>query len=394
MNKNKFNILALFALCATAANVNAFEAGDVIGFEDGVMECPIGGEYPNCIYGVTGVASGSYFALDVNGNGRFDGSEKVAISSGLAGGIIIGEEQHADVYGNCIGAVPTAGGAGGVDESWCFFGNQGAHQVTTTPVTDNGDGTLDFSGWGVKWANENIPLYGGTATVICSTTPCRPNSNYVIEYFTTIPKGPFTGVSYQLHIVGAITEPSAHIAITADGGASQECSMHGGSNVTFNSSVNVPEGDSISSIEWQVGGTVMASGEQITEFLSLGSHNISARLTTVNGLSSTSQTQVEVEDTTSPHVTADFFNRLSNQSLQSLRFFNFLKVDAEAVDACDPSPVVEAMYGAPVEDDDSLLVLKHSGRVILDIPSLELTVRATDSSGNGAIATRAIDIRE
>ena len=53
---------ALFsvALCGAASNVMAFNNGDVLGFEAGVASCVVAGVYPNCVYGMSDVVSGSY----------------------------------------------------------------------------------------------------------------------------------------------------------------------------------------------------------------------------------------------------------------------------------------------------------------------------------------------
>ena len=160
------------------------------------------------------------------------------------------------MYGDCI----TGGGVGGIDAPFCFAGNLGAHQTITNPIVDNGDGTLDFSGLSVKWAGADVPLYGGVATLNCSAIPCTPSDNYIIDYVTTIPSGPFTGITYTLHLVGAPVIPQANISINVAGGANQECSETGGSTVSFTANVHMPDDDSINTIQWQVDGVEVSTG--------------------------------------------------------------------------------------------------------------------------------------
>ena len=187
---------------------------------------------------------------------------------------------------------------------------------------------------------------------------------------------------------------TAQITLDVAGGLTQECSQTGGSNVMVTSVVNIPENDSLATIQWQVDGTNVSTAESINEFLNLGQHRVTAQLGTVNGLSASAEVDVLVQDTIAPEVSADFINRFTNSSLIDLQFFNALKVEAAAVDVCDPAPVVEAMYGSPVQDNDSLLIFKRSGYVIMNIDTLDLSVRATDSSNNSAVSTRSIVISE
>jgi len=67
--------------------------GETFDFISGENSCYVeGGIYPSCTYDLKAVKSGSYFALDTNGNGTFDNSERIAIVS-AGRGIILGSSQ-------------------------------------------------------------------------------------------------------------------------------------------------------------------------------------------------------------------------------------------------------------------------------------------------------------
>ncbi len=130
-------------------NAFSYNTGDVIDFKPGQRVCVIDGTYPNCLYDIFEV-TGSYFAMDANGNGVFDSQERTPIIPGPDGGIIIGVAQPA--YGS-HSSCPDGSETPGLDMPWCFFNNTGMHQTISVPVTDNGDGTLNFTGWGgdLEW---------------------------------------------------------------------------------------------------------------------------------------------------------------------------------------------------------------------------------------------------
>ena len=83
-NKMLAGMLAVTSL-GTASSVYAFNSGDVITFKPGVSSYGSGGP----------VVTGSYFAMDINGNGKFSAAERTAIAPGANGGIIIGALQPA-----------------------------------------------------------------------------------------------------------------------------------------------------------------------------------------------------------------------------------------------------------------------------------------------------------
>lgn len=91
--------------------------------------------------------SGSYFALDGNGNLKIATTEKVAIGQGTTG-IVIGATT---VAGASHAGEPTAGDTNAIDAPWTFFGNTGS-DYTTVGITGSTTAGLDMSGWTWTWA--------------------------------------------------------------------------------------------------------------------------------------------------------------------------------------------------------------------------------------------------
>ena len=72
-------LLAILGMVQTEAQA-ALPADAILAFDPGITSCTQGAGTPpdNCSYG-TKVATGSYFAMDTNGDGTFTGNEKLAI---------------------------------------------------------------------------------------------------------------------------------------------------------------------------------------------------------------------------------------------------------------------------------------------------------------------------
>jgi hypothetical protein len=206
---------------STTASANLGTSA-ILSFQAGVYTCVMG----NCVNYGTNVATGSYFALDANGNGSFQSQEKTALV--MHDGIHMGATQSAsgshtgDSFGTGNGYTGTNyvmvgmdnGGtptnpnddlplwmqnsgpnstattdrfvantteAPGIDEPWSFFGNTGMH-YTSSPITVANDlgfnaGTgkyekeLDFTGWGVTWNGiPAIPMGGDAANFPTNNT--------------------------------------------------------------------------------------------------------------------------------------------------------------------------------------------------------------------------------
>jgi len=388
MNKNLLSILIATTALSTTSTVNAFNNGDVINFKPSELGCLVPtNTFPACSYGSV-VISGSYFAMDTDGDGSFRDNEKIAISPGSDGGIVIGALQPATSHSFC----PDGTEISPVDAPWCFFGNSGSHQVTGIPITDNGDGTLDFSGWGVTWNGiSNIPMgqVVSNATLTCSSSPCTVNDVYEINLTSVVPANDpsnFGGVAYQLHLESnGPAIPTASINITITGGTIQQCSSRGGSTIQMNSTTIIPADDSVDNINWIVDGVTVATGDNVSSFIDLGSHNVTASVTTVNGLTAIQNVNVTVQDTTSPVITAAFIDKETGNVITEAATSDKVKLQVEATDVCDSSPIVSASIGAPVEDRQTIKIDAEKGKIKLHTSKLTLTATAVDASGNAAI---------
>lgn len=240
MKKSILNGAIAVALGSAGMSANAaLTTSAVLQFDPGVISCisNVGTPPGNCYYG-TAVKSGSYFAMDTDGNG-FKQSERTAIS--MHDGIHIGVAQGAtgshsgapfgaangytgdapiqvgqasdgspifQTDGNGNQVLQTVTEVPGIDEPWNFFGNTGMH-FTTSPITEVAPGELDFSGWRVTW--NGIPAInmgtGANATITCSTASCSDSSTFTLDYAATVPAGDasgFGGVAYAFHATGHV----------------------------------------------------------------------------------------------------------------------------------------------------------------------------------------------
>ena len=130
MKNKKLEVLSIAALFATSINANAFNNGDIISFDPGVMGCLYPPYICETFPGFEVVTKGSYYALDLDGNGSFQENERVPLFQGPDGGIVLGMLQPGP----------------GIDLPWEFFGQLGMHQTTVTPVTQNPDGSIMYPG--------------------------------------------------------------------------------------------------------------------------------------------------------------------------------------------------------------------------------------------------------
>ena len=172
------------------------------------------GTPPNsCSYG-TNVTSGSWFGMDGNGSGTITNGEKVRID-------VLADYNFSDLTvatGSHAGSIN--GTESPVSDIWEFFGGTGMNYLTS-PMVDNGDGTVDMSGWTVAWNGiAAIPMGGdtanfasdtGLATLTCGTD-CAVNDTFTLTYEAHVPLGDasgFGGVLYALNLEGTVASVSA-----------------------------------------------------------------------------------------------------------------------------------------------------------------------------------------
>ena len=193
-------VLGGAALNANAALTSRATLSFTLG-SSAVVACNYGTTPPcgKAAYNITDVV-GSYFSMDTNGNG-LEPIEKTPIGS--FNGIHMGTSQAAG--GSHTGAINGSENPN-IDAPWTFFGGTGMHQ-TTSAITDNGDGTMDFSGWNVTWNGiASIPVVATSPTTItCNTATCSDTSTYTLDGAFHVNGAGFTTVAYTVHLEGTVT---------------------------------------------------------------------------------------------------------------------------------------------------------------------------------------------
>ena len=134
-----------------------------------------------------GLASGSGFAMgDGIGSGTTDGW--TALLPGTDGGLIVGTTQPKKA----------------IVAQWAYFNGPG-NNYTTSAVTADTGGALDFSGWTVFWGGGPIPM-GSTSDYVFTAVTASTYSidgAHVVSHPTDANFG-FNGVVYTLHLEGSI----------------------------------------------------------------------------------------------------------------------------------------------------------------------------------------------
>jgi hypothetical protein len=187
---------------AMSAHAVAFTSGDALSITTGVEVLDTNGNFLN-------ISSGSYFAMDTNGNGKIAGTEKVSLSQGTTG-LVIGTTTSA---GASHAGAPTGGDTNAITAPWNFFGNTGSDYLTVA-ATGSTDTGLDFSGWTVTWNGiPAIPMGAGAWGVGYADGIANISWNgidggaYTLDYHGTVPledASGFGGVSYALHLEGTV----------------------------------------------------------------------------------------------------------------------------------------------------------------------------------------------
>lgn len=197
---------------------------------------------------------GSYFAMDMSGNGAFENSERNGLSQGSAprGGFKLRTTQPAS--GTHSGA-PDGTETTGIDAAWNFFSNTGLHLTTSNSsvLSDDGAGnvTVDMSGWAVSWNGISVIPMGsgpsnGVGTVTCTNT-CEIGDTYTLDYLATVPPGDpsgFGNVNYQLHLegtVGSFNNPPVTTDLNTE--VTSASAIPAGTSVILDLTLNVTDSD-------------------------------------------------------------------------------------------------------------------------------------------------------
>lgn len=397
---NTKNARAAHLVAALALSTSSLAAQAVLP-DGAVLQFVAGTDSYDSSGNPIGVSSGSYFAVDTNGNGKFAMLERIAIA--MHDGIVIGASQPAS--GSHAGPVDGSESPG-IDEPWNFFGNAGMFQ-TLSPVLDYGDGTLDFSGLGVTWAGiPNIPLGQiahpsdtQRANIVCSSTPCQIGDTYVLEFRGHVPQGDpsgFGGVWFALHLEGTITGGpiGPRVVIRTTGGDQQECASHDGTPIAVNATVTLPPGDRLAAINWLLDGASVGSGEEIVATVPLGVHDLAAEVTTIGGLSTVARRQITVRDTQAPTMSAAFVDKQSGVAVTQVTDNTKVRIRAQAQDVCDPAPAVDAVLGVPVQDGSMIGIKVERGRANIAVSQIRLSVNGRDATGNAASASAVLNVSE
>lgn len=190
---------------ASAALVNGLNATPGAAYSCGA---DLGTPPDSCSFG-TNVTSGSWFGMDGSGNGSIQAPEKVRLD-------IVADYGFDDLTvatGSHPGSIN--GTESPVSDIWEFFGGTGMDYLTSAMV-DNGDGTVDMTGWTVAWNGiPAIPMGGdganfggdtGLAAFSCGT--CNIGDAFTLDYAAHVPLGDqsgFGGVVYNLHLEGTVS---------------------------------------------------------------------------------------------------------------------------------------------------------------------------------------------
>ena len=204
------------ALSTVSAHAFTLNNGDALTIESGVPIYDSDGNQMN--------VTGSWFAVDANGNSIISGTEKLILSEGNTG-LIIGTTPPA---GASHAGSPTAGDTNAITAPWSFFGSTGS-DYTTVGITGDTVNGLNLSGWTVTWNDIlSIPMGSGawTPAAAIAGMAAGPYTNgvgkfswngvsgstYTVDYLATVPLGEpsgFGGVKYALHLEGVAAIPEA-----------------------------------------------------------------------------------------------------------------------------------------------------------------------------------------
>ncbi len=158
------------------------------------------------------ITQGSWFAINLNGNARVDGFEKVALSQGTDG-IVVGMTTSPGAYHAGL-VLPSDSNA--VTAPWVFFGNTGSDYIVV-PISGGTQG-VDMSGWRAAWLTISDLSLGSGAWgsgfldgIGNFAWNGQDGAAYTLDYRATIPQSDpngFGGLQYALHLEGIVQRAS------------------------------------------------------------------------------------------------------------------------------------------------------------------------------------------
>ena len=201
MNNKIISLSTIVLICGISNNANAALVGDatlLMGPQTGFCDYDLGTYPDSCV--VATIPDGNYFAMDNDGSGFLENSERVGIEAGTDGGIKLSSVQ----------------GAGEIDSVWSFFDGDGYH-ITLSGITvssDNGAGnvTLDMTGWTLFWGGETINMVAVTDAIVSCGNTCENGDSFTLDYNALVLTNNLADIPYQLHLTGTVSSvpvPSA-----------------------------------------------------------------------------------------------------------------------------------------------------------------------------------------
>jgi len=209
---------------------------------------------------------------------------------------------------------------------------------------------------------------------------------------------PYTEI-YNITIISLGEQiPRAKVRVTVQGGTTQECNEHGGSTVTYNSTVDLFNGGELSSLDWLLDGEIVSSGTDFsyTTYTLLGQHTIEAIATLVTGHTGSDLVSVNIKDTLQPGITPSFIDARTHEVITEIadNEKHYVEVELLAEDICDPQPTTSGTIVPvfTVNNADIIIVKAKKGLISMPSTALNLNALAKDRSGNALSAYTSLKI--
>jgi hypothetical protein len=202
----------------------------------------------------------------------------------------------------------------------------------------------------------------------------------------------FGGVYYTVHLEGVINPgsplpPTRKVSIQLTGGNSQECSSFDGKVIEATVNITTTDINDIVSVNWELDGAAVGSGDSIAVAASLGDHTLSVYVDTLASGSFDSSEPVTVKDTTPPELDIHFIDLRTGDEITEVTGDgkNYVSVRYDVVDVCDPASTATgtAVPVHTIDDGDIMLIDKKKlATTTLGSSAVQVSAEATDATGN------------